>query len=152
MPIRSIKKLLDRGSLADLVKKQDEFLEPPSEEELRLKKLYEIAESTNNEELKKSLGFIVMPNAGNRDALPISVYRHKEYVNSLSSSMRDKIEKTKQELMQCFSDHYEIGVRKNILKQEIVRNAILQEPIMVKVAGVGAICVDVKRSFRRVKQ
>ena len=152
MPIRSVKQRSDRGSIRDINKAQGEFNEPPSDEELRLKKLYEYAELTNNEQLKKSLGFIVMP--GDKSSLPISVYRHREYVNSLSQDRIAHIERFKQELLVCFGeDHQPINIRKSRLKQELSKNAILFDssilPI-IKTASTDAICIQ--RSFRRIKR
>jgi hypothetical protein len=149
MPIRPIRPRSDRGKLLDLLAKQDEFNEAPTPEELNLKYLYEQSQITKDARLQESLGFIVMPQAGDRSAFPITVYRHREYVNSLSKKSMANIERTKQELQACFSSEVKtpLHIRLTQLKQETARQAVLSTRL-VKRAGAS---VKPERSFRRVR-
>jgi hypothetical protein len=156
MAIRTVKKYSDRGSLRDLVvaraARGDELCDaPPTEEELELKKLYEYAEHTQNDDLKEALGFIVMPNSGDRSAFPVSVYRHREYIASLSEKRAVEIEQTKLQLAGCFGEEFKPKlVRKHFLKQEMSKSAILSDnSSMVKIAST-SIWSKLKRSFSRV--
>lgn len=155
MPIRSVKKYSDRGSLIDLivarVAKGDELYDTsPTEEELRLKKLYEHAEATRDQQLKESLGFIVMPNPGDRAAFPISVYRHREYIASLSMERAAQIEQVKQELVGCFTQEFResMPVRISKLKQITATQAVQPTRGLMKFAS--AIRKQ-KSSFTRVR-
>jgi hypothetical protein len=153
MPIRTAKQHSDRGSIKDLVNQIDSLYDSsyaPTDEELKLKNLYEHAQATNDEGLQSALGFIVMPQAGDRSAFPITVYRHREYVNSLSKKIADKIEKTKKELEACFNAPDKTLVRIAQLKQVIARQTVLSSGTLIKIAGTGA-SGQKTRSFRRVR-
>jgi NADPH-dependent 7-cyano-7-deazaguanine reductase QueF-like protein len=150
MPIRSVKPLSDRGTLKQVL--NGESYEPPTAEELRLKQLYEHSQATHDEKLQEALGFIVMPQAGDKSAFPITVYRHREYINSLSKKIADKIEKTRQELAACFSSEVKapIHMRMAQLKRATTTQTILsQGELIIKVASAN-VSVKPKRSFKRV--
>lgn len=83
MPIRRVKQYSDRGSIKDLHNGDDDNY-PPTDLELRLKQLYEHAVATRDQNLSDSLGFITM-NSQSLD--PVSVYRHREYVESLKTKL-----------------------------------------------------------------
>lgn len=83
MPIRRVKQYSDRGSIKNLHNGDDDNY-PPTDLELRLKQLYEHAVATRDQNLSDSLGFITM-NSHSID--PISVYRHREYVESLKARL-----------------------------------------------------------------
>ena len=148
MPYRTVKPHSDRGSIKDLADPTTANY-APTDEELRLKNLYEYAQSTNDEGLQDALGFIVMPQAGDRSAFPISIHRHREYVNSLSKKIADKIEKTKKELEACFNYPTKTSVRITQLKQATARQAVLASGTLIKIAGAGG-SGQKTRSFRRV--
>jgi hypothetical protein len=149
MPYRTVKPHSDRGSIKDLATQSDSNY-APTDEELRLKHLYEHAQDTNDEQLKDALGFIVMPQSGDRSAFPISVYRHREYVNSLSKKIADKIEKTKKELEACFIFESKTPDRIMQLKQATARQTVLANGTLIKIAGAGGSSKKT-RSFRRVR-
>ena len=86
MPIRRVKQYSDRGSIKDLHHGDDDNY-PPTDLELRLKQLYEHAVATRDQALSDSLGFITM-NSQSID--PVSVYRHREYVESLKAKLTTK--------------------------------------------------------------
>lgn len=145
MPIRSAKTYSDRGSLKDVA--NGDSYEPPTEEELRLGKLYEYSEATGDQQLKDSLGFLVMSNSGDRSTFPITIHQHREYINSLSKKMADQIQKTRQELEGCFSKPT-IRVRMSAIKQQMTKLAISVDRPIYKFASVGILP---KRSFRKVR-
>lgn len=152
MPYRTVRPRSDRGSIKDLAYISDEYNDAPTPEELELKQKYEHAQATRDQQLQDSLGFIVMPNAGDRSAFPISVYRHREYINSLSQKRAVQIEKTKQELAGCFPSELKkltSNERVSQYKQIFSRQAVLsQGELLIKVASAD-VSVQSKRSFRR---
>lgn len=83
MPIRRVKQYSDRGSIKNLHNEDDDNY-PPTDLELRLKQLYERAVETRDHGLSDSLGFITM---NSKSIDPVSVYRHREYVESLKSKL-----------------------------------------------------------------
>ena len=99
MSIRRVKQQSDRGSIRDLANGDDEKL-PPTEEELRLKKLYEHSLATRDDALLASLGLIAI-NGAPKD--PIAIYRHKEYIDSLKEKLAEQIKQTADELAPCFA-------------------------------------------------
>src|SRR5580692_6741552 len=124
MPIRPVtKKYSDRGSIKDI---SEGFYMTPNEPatplELRMKELYEYSQQTRDANLQRELGFIVMSEPGNKSAFPVTVFRHREYINSLSQEMKDSIEQHKQALEECF-DHPSIpSLRMQKYKQCIAQN------------------------------
>ena len=152
MPIRPVMPRSERGSLKDVL--NGESYEPPTAEELKLKQLYEHSEATNDEKLQEALGFIVMPYSNDRSSYPVSLYRHREYINSLSKKMADKIEQTKQQLANCFSPgpSFHKEARKSFFKQASKTQIILSEDgLIVKLASAVNIPIKPKRSFRRAR-
>lgn len=151
MVIRTVKKHSDRGSIKDLVSSiGDPYDTSPTEEELKLKKLYEHAEATRDQRLKESLGFIVMANSGDRASFPISIYRHREYIVSLSAERSAEIEKVKQELSACFSQDFRepMPVRIAMLKQITATQAVQPAKGLMKFASAFR---PSKSSFKRVR-
>lgn len=151
MPIRPVtKKYSDRGSIKDIA---EGFYMTPNEPatplELRMKELYEYSQQTRDANLQRELGFIVMSEPGNKSAFPVTVFRHREYVNSLSQEMKDSIEATKKLLEGCFTADPPRTARMQQFKQVTARQTVLQTGGMIKNASAGASQL-VKRSFKRV--
>lgn len=161
MPIRSVtKKYSDRGSLKDLVSIKTDDLDPPTTFELRLKKMYEYEEIRNNTvyrsntvcgAISSAIGFIVMKGSDKREEYPVTLYRHREYINNLSSSLKDKIAKTRKELEKCFNPTIDLPreIKLSQFKQKNAREIILNSENIIKVANYNCP-IYLKRSFRRV--
>jgi len=154
MPIRPVtKKYSDRGSIKDIA---EGFYMTPNEPatplELRMKELYEYSQVTHDAALQRELGFIVMSEPGNKAAFPVTVMRHREYLNSLSQEMKESIEQNRQILEECF-DHPSVpSLRMQKFKQADALHTVLQTGGLVKNASAGGNrSSDVKRSFRRVR-
>jgi hypothetical protein len=92
----------------------------------------------------------VMSEAGDRSAFPVSVFRHREYINSLSQKRASQIEKVKRELEGCFNYPTKTPVRIAQLKQATARQAVLASGTLIKIAGAGGSGKKT-RSFRRVR-
>lgn len=146
MPFRRVPQQSDRGSIQDLANGDDEKF-PPTEEELRLKKLYEHGLATRDDALLASLGLIAI-NGAPKD--PIAIFRHKEYIESLKGKLAEQIKQTADELAPCFavpddrdnSATFELARIK--WKQQNSLSAISDEEL-VKNASTTP-----RRSFRRV--
>jgi hypothetical protein len=122
MPIRSVKPRSDRGNIKD-IQNGDESNLPPTSFELRIKELYEKASANKDESLIESLGLITI-NGSPTD--PVSVFKHREYVNSLSKKLANKIERARGELDIYFESSYDIKeMRISNYKQANSRNVIL---------------------------
>lgn len=149
MPIRQPKQIFsDRGSLKDLVNSnQLDDQEPPTQLELRMKELYEYATLHKNEALKESLGFIVMNQPGAKDAFPVTLFRHREYINSLQSKYKQRIDIISSELSKC------IAVPDAPKKMKKSLAAILPSKELIKIAGIDVrTSIDHDRaSFKRVR-
>lgn len=147
MPFRRVPQQSDRGSIKDLANGDDEKF-PPTEEELRLKKLYEHGLATRDEALLASLGLIAI-NGAPKD--PIAIYRHKEYIESLKGKLAEQIKQTSEELAPCFAvpddrestETWEIA--RSRWKQKQALSVILDDGPLVKNASTGP-----RRSFRRI--
>ncbi len=152
MPIRRVQQQSDRGSIRDLAKGDDEKY-PPTPYELRLKGLYEHAMVTRDQALLDSLGLIAINGAAND---PVSIFRHKEYVNSLSEKLAEQIKQTSQEIEKCFTvdeSSFSQELKWSRYKQARAQNLITQGEDMVKVAHAdGTTSVKPLRSFRRVSE
>ena len=150
MPIRQVKQQSDRGSIKDIQNGDDEKY-PPTPYELRMRGLYEHALVSKNQVLLNSLGLIAI-NGTPKD--PISIFRHREYVSSLSNQLAEKIEQTKEELAGCFAADYSNAPQEmkwSRYKQQRACEVILGSQDMVKVADAdGDSHIRVLRSFRRV--
>lgn len=150
MPIRRVPQLSDRGSIRD-IQNGDDDKAPPTEYELRVKELYEHALVTKNQALVDSLGLIPI-NGSAKD--PVSIFRHREYVNSLSQELKDKIAQTAKEMEAYFHvDENQVAqeLKWSKYKQAHSLAAIREDIDIVKVASAdGGTYTRAKRSFRRV--
>jgi hypothetical protein len=146
-----IKNYSDRGSLKDLAKKQEEVEDPPTPFELRLQKLHALAEVSKNQQLADSLGFIVMQGSGDKSSYPITLFRHREYINSLNAKLGDQIEKAKLELEEYFQPlaRQPMEILNAQYRQGLSRQTILEPDELVKTASADEY-VPAKRSFKRV--
>lgn len=106
MPIRKVKPRSDRGSLKDLVANPIDS-EPemePTAYEIRLKKLYEFAETYKDRALQAASGFITTNYISDKNALPLSAFRIREMVNDIKSKSPDIINKLTQEMSGYIQD------------------------------------------------
>ncbi len=150
MPFRRVPQQSDRGSIRDLANGDDEKL-PPTEEELRLKSLYEHSLATRDEALLASLGLIAI-NGEAKD--PIAILRHKQYVESLKEKLAEQIQKTSDELALCFAAPDApppVELRYMKARQEDARRNIQPETEIVKQASCSGTSTIKENSFRRVK-
>ncbi len=154
MPYRTVKPYSDRGSLKDIKERQesgDDKL-PATNFELRVKELYEHAMVRKDEALIESLGLVAI-NGSPTD--PVSIFRHREYVNSLSAKLAGQIEESKLELDACFVDSTPTmnsvpeEMKLTDYKQLRSRCAILEPESITKVASAD-YDPTARRSFRRV--
>lgn len=148
MPYRRVQQQSDRGSIRDLANGDDEKF-PPTELELRLKGLYEHAMVTRDEALLNSLGLIPL----NGDAKnPVSIYRHREYVNGLSTKLAEQIQQTAKEIEGCFTmdeSTFSFELRKSQYMQAQALSIICEPEGLVKTASDDSTAIS-RRSFRRV--
>lgn len=100
MPIRKVKPRSDRGSLKDLAVNSIDLESemPPTSYEIRLKKLYEFAETYKDKALQAASGFITTNYIGDKNALPLSAFRIREMVNDIKSKSPDIINNLSQEM------------------------------------------------------
>lgn len=147
MPIRRVQQQSDRGSIRDLANGDDDKF-PPTPHELHLKGLYEHAMVTRDEALLNSLGLIPL----NGDAKnPVSIYRHREYVNGLSAALAEQIQQTAKEIEGCFAvdeSVFSYELRRSQYKQAQALTIISEPEALVKTASDDG--VPPRRSFRRV--
>lgn len=147
MPFRRVPQQSDRGSIKDLANGDDEKL-PPTEEELRLKSLYEHSLATRDEALLASLGLIAI-NGAPKD--PIAIFRHKEYVESLKGKLAEQIKQTADELAPCFAVPDD---RDNSATFELARIKWKQKESLSAISDDGTLVKNAsttpRRSFRRV--
>jgi len=147
MPIRRVQQQSDRGSISDLANGDDEKF-PPTPLELHLKGLYEHAMVTRDEALLNSLGLIPL----NGDAKnPVSIYRHREYVNGLSAALAEQIRETAKEIEGCFTvdqSTFSFELKMSQHKQAQALSVISEPETLVKTASDDG--VPPRRSFRRV--
>ena len=140
MPIRTVKQHSDRGSIKSLESGENE---PPTALELRMKELYEYATVTKDENLKASVGFIVMNAPGDKSAFPITLYRHREYIKSLNEKLASEIAQTAKEIELCLQPVEEPYHMKR------ARDIVLDNTI-TKTAS-SDVYVSPTRSFKRVR-
>jgi hypothetical protein len=84
MSIRKIKQYSDRGKIQDLTNKRESEA-PPLPSELRLKRLYEHAKSSNDQSILKELGFITTDYVEDKTALPLTIFRLRQTVADIKS-------------------------------------------------------------------
>lgn len=152
MTYRAVKQYSDRGSLKDLVQIKTEDLDPPTSYELRLKALYERSLLCRDSSLSDAAGFIVMSGSGDRSGYPVNIYRHREYVKSLSAKLAGKIETMTQELLSYFipTEELPIEMKASQARQKSSLQTILSaECFLIKVASTNT-STSIHRSFRRV--
>lgn len=91
----------DRGKISNLAQKHEDEI-PVTPMETRLKQLYEHAQLTRDKGLEDSLGFITTDYVGNKNALPVSIYRLREIVSNITAKSGAKIAEMRKELETCF--------------------------------------------------
>lgn len=153
MPIRRVQQQSDRGSIKDIQNGDDDKY-PPTSQELRLRDLHAHALVTRDEALLNSLGLIAINGAPKG---PISIYRHREYIKSLSEKLASQIEQTAKEIEGCLEmDESSIPqeMKWSRYKQAHSQQIITQENDFVKVANADGTTStrNIRRSFRRVNQ
>jgi hypothetical protein len=142
MPIRTVKQHSDRGSIKTLVDNSGDN-EPPTTLELRMKELYEYATVIRDDDLKNSVGFIVMNEPGDKAAFPITLFRHREYVKSLNDKLAAEIATTAKEIELCLQPAEEPYQMKR------ARDIVLDNTI--KKTASSDVYVSPTRSFTRVR-
>lgn len=145
MAIRSVKQYSDRGSLKNLTQRQEDEV-PYSSTELRIRKLYDYAHTHADAGVLDCLGFITTDYIGEKNALPLSVYRLRKIVSDISNKPGNKILEMKQNLDNCF-----FGNEEHCLA--VVKSEIRQHESLIKVASADrSLDLKSKRSFRRVSE
>lgn len=102
MSIRRVKQFSDRGKIADLSERHVDNDILPSSEEIRLKKLYEYAQYSKDNNLLSVLGFITTNYIEDKNALPLSVYRLRKIVEDIAIKSNGNVERMRNELLDCF--------------------------------------------------
>jgi hypothetical protein len=126
MTTRRSRQYSDRGSIKDIA--AGDIPSVPAEDfEIRLKNLYEYAESNEDQNLLQAIGFITTDYISDKNALPLSVYRLRKIVADISSRPGNKIAELKLEFEGCFNS--EISKE---LKEHLQKNA---EKKMIKTAS-----------------
>jgi len=138
MPIRRVSQLSDRGSIKDLVHPREAevglYKEPPTPAELRFKKLYEYAQTYKDIKLQGALGIITTDYIGDKNALPLSVYRLKKVVEDIKSRLGHEIEKLEQQFMSHLSDPVSSELVDYLSKKRIKTAAVRKPPIFRRVS------------------
>jgi hypothetical protein len=144
MPYRRVQQHSDRGSIRDLQNKQEDDF-PPTDYELRVKDLYEHAMVTRNQALVDSLGLIPLNGAAND---PVSIFRHREYVKSLSDKLAAQIQETAKEIEGC------LAVDETTLHRELQNSRYKQANSLAAISDTDELLktasTSPRRSFRRV--
>ena len=124
---------------------------PLTSYELRLKKLYDYAYSTNQLSILNGLGFIILNGNYNE---PTSIYRHRHYVNELAKQSL-RINELKQQLDNYFNINEENLPQQ--LKWERYKQQRAKEVIscgsgnFIRIASNNGPIVKMSRSFRRAR-
>ena len=136
--IRQVSQLSDRGSIKDLVHPREAevglYKEPPTPAELRFKKLYEYAQTYKDIKLQGALGIITTDYIGDKNALPLSVYRLKKVVEDIKSRLGHEIEKLEQQFMSHLSDPVSSELVDYLSKKRIKTAAVRKPPIFRRVS------------------
>jgi hypothetical protein len=143
MPIRAVPPRSERGSIKDIQKTVSDHLEedpnmPATPQELRIKSLYEHALVLRDQALIDSLGLIVMDGSA-KD--PVSIMRHRQYVQELSAKLGTQVAETKQDIEILVEEAKEkpYEMRVAAYKQAEARNLILsQDGAIIKNASDGS--------------
>lgn len=123
MHIRSVASRSDRGSLAD-IQAGEEFL-PPTQEELDIKIKAETALANHDNDALTDMGIIVM-NGSYTD--PVSLLRHKQYIQLLVEKNGSEINALTMQLSSCFqNEDTKVHNGKTSLKQIISSQTIIAE-------------------------
>lgn len=141
MSYRTVKQYSDRGSLKNLTQRQEDEV-PFSSAELRIKTLYDYATLNHDEPLLDSLGFITTDYIGDKNALPLSVYRLRKIVEDRQNKFGNTIANMKQDLDNCFFDNEQHCLAVNKAENR-------QRESLKKVASAVQLS-KVRRSFWRV--
>ena len=84
---------------------------------------------------------------------PISIFRHREYVNSLSDKLAEKIQQNRKELDAIFVTYSDTNPHGEIsraqYRQQLSRETILNSEDLIKIAGIDFV-KPISRSFKRV--
>ena len=154
MPYLTVKPRSDRGSLQDLKEKLESGDDgsPATHFELRVKELYENAMIRKDDALIESLGLIAI-NGSPTD--PVSIFRHREYVNSLAEKLAGQVEESKAELEACFAAStptmLSVPSEMKLTEYRQIRSlvAILEPDSFTKLASTDSAPSN-RRSFKRV--
>lgn len=144
MAIRTVKQYSDRGSLKALTQRHEDEV-PFTASELRIRKLYDYAHTHADAGLLNCLGFITTDYIGEKNALPLSVYRLRKIVDDITVKSGGKILEMKQNLDNCF-----FGNEEHCLA--VVKSERRQRESLIKVASADRLLDLNKRSFRRASE
>jgi hypothetical protein len=142
MPYRVVKQYSDRGSIKDIQTTNKELdgevsLEP-TQQELRLKSLYENAMVMRDETMIETLGFIVMSGPAND---PVAIIRHRAYVESIKAKFADQIKDAEQVASACFTNpsYIEAEMSNVSYRQKRSTEAVLRGAPMIKSASTRSV-------------
>jgi hypothetical protein len=128
MSVRKVKQYSDRGRIQDLNNERESEAPQLSSSELRLKRLYEYAMSTNDAGILSALGFITTDYVADKTALPLTIYRIKQIVADIKSKSGDKIEKMTEELQNCFKFPVSQKAANYIYRNKMIKTAGRKDP------------------------
>lgn len=147
MPFKRVKQYSDRGSIKDLVGREDikagEIEIPFTADELRIKKLYDYASYYRDSNLISAMGFITNEHVGSKEALPTNVYRLKQMVQDIEAKSGGKIAALAKEMSDCF-----FGEEQRCLTT--MKSEARQRESLIKVASASSAPFN-KRSFWRAR-
>src|SRR5271154_2866862 len=131
MPTRRAKVYSDRGSLKDLNSRPQtvglEVEDPPTPFELRLKELYEHAQTYKNQKMLSALGFITTDYISDKNAIPLSVYRLRQIVAEYKSHSLHKVEALERQ----FAEHLGGGLSLEMLnyanRRRLIKSASVRK-------------------------
>lgn len=145
MPIRAVSSYSDRGKLKNLNQLHENEI-PFTRSELRLQELYNYAHTHADTGLLNCLGFITTDYIGDKNALPLSVYRLRKVVEDIKARPGSRFLEMKQDLDNCFFSNEEHCLA-------VIKSENRQRESLIKVASADRLLdLKSKRSFRRASE
>jgi hypothetical protein len=101
---------------------------PPTPFELKLKELYEYAQTYKNQEMLTALGFITTDYISDKNALPLSVYRLRQIVAECKSHSSRQIEALEKQFADHLGGKISAKASQYLNKQRLIKFASVRKP------------------------
>jgi len=127
MPIRHVKQNSERGSIKNLMQRQEDEVELTSTEK-RFKQLWDYACENKDVGIQNALGIITTDYIGDKNALPLSIYRIRKIVEDIKSRPGSRVSQLQEEFAGLIQDNVSPLLAEQMLQKKMIKTAGKRKP------------------------